>query len=68
MEAWVADGGGRTLIEESDPRWKDFTTVIEAHKKTLATFFSQDRYRPAMLDGGPVAFLLVASVESNCES
>jgi hypothetical protein len=43
MEAWIAEGDGKTLIDDSDPRWKDYTTVFEAYKKVLSMFFSQDR-------------------------
>jgi hypothetical protein len=68
VTVWVAEGDGRTLINESDPRWKDFTSAIEAFKKQAIEYFSQQRYRPAMLNGAPVAVRAGGGVSTSCSN
>jgi hypothetical protein len=54
LTVWVRDGDGRTLIDESDPKWKSFASAVEAFKKQVIDYFGQERYRPATLKGEPV--------------
>jgi hypothetical protein len=58
VTVWVADGDGKTLINESDAQWKDFTPAIEEFKKQVIEYFRQERYRPATLRGKPVVVRL----------
>jgi hypothetical protein len=66
VTVWVSDGGGETLIDESDPRWKDFTSAIETFKKQTVERFSQERYRPGTLDRAPVAVWSTLGVSVSC--
>lgn len=66
VTVWVADGGGETLIDESDPRWKDFTPAIETFKKQAVEHFNQERYRPATLNREPVAVWSTLGVSVSC--
>jgi hypothetical protein len=68
VTAWVADGGGKTLIDESDPMWNGFAPTIETFKKQVVEYYSQEHYRPATLNGEPVAVWLRLGVSVSCSA